>query len=250
MTAGGNDRHLDTETLSAYLDGALPGPEHQAAAAHLAACGRCREELEALRSVVAAVRSLPALRPPRSLALTPEQVRPRRRWPLFAGLPTFQPAGTVGALRLASAVAVLLLAALLVVDAGNVGTGRSGTPDGAASPLALESRTSREAGMAAPAAPETADATAGAGERFAPGDAQAPPGTTQQDAPQPVADAAGGGAGQAAPAAVEEEPAPPQEPAAADGDAGGTLRRAQMAMALAAAGLLAASFVAGRRRTR
>lgn len=243
MAASSNHEHLDTETLSAYLDGALASPEHRAAAAHLAACGRCREDLEGLRSVVAAVRSLPALRPRRSLTLAPEQVRPRRRWPRFAGLPAFQPAGTVGALRLASAVAVLLLAALLVADLGNVGTGGSGTPDGDVSPLAMESRTAGDAGAAAPAAPQTAAAPRDFTEESAAADTQAGSGATRRDGPQP----AGEEAGQAAPGAAPETAGEPAAGVEEDGDR--ALRRAEIAVALAAAGLLAASFLAGRRRT-
>jgi predicted anti-sigma-YlaC factor YlaD len=51
--------HLSEETLNEYLDNALAPSAHAAADAHLAACAACMAELKTLRSLFAAIESLP-----------------------------------------------------------------------------------------------------------------------------------------------------------------------------------------------
>lgn len=53
-------RHLTLEALARLVDEAPESHEE----AHLAACGECREELEALREQTAALRTLPGVLPP------------------------------------------------------------------------------------------------------------------------------------------------------------------------------------------
>ncbi|HEX77374.1 MAG TPA: hypothetical protein G4O03_03055 [Dehalococcoidia bacterium] len=90
------------ERLSAYLDGQLPSPEQQELAEHLERCEACRAELETLRATVEWLHRLSTVVPPRSFTL--REIRPAPRQPVFIGL------------RVATALAVLLLAAVVVGD--------------------------------------------------------------------------------------------------------------------------------------
>jgi hypothetical protein len=99
----------DFDRLSAYIDNQLPQAEKAGLEARLAAEPELREALRDLRLTVSALRSLPAVRPPRSFTLTPAMVGAERaRRPLF---PT---------LRLATALSAL---ALTLVVAGDIGSG-------------------------------------------------------------------------------------------------------------------------------
>src|SRR5947208_5116806 len=68
-----NAKHF-TDSLSAYLDGALSPAERASVDAHLAVCAQCQTDLDELRYVLAMTRSLPPVRAPRSFTLTPEMV--------------------------------------------------------------------------------------------------------------------------------------------------------------------------------
>lgn len=59
-------RHV-SESISAYLDGELTGPEAEEFISHVGSCGRCARELEEIQEVRAAVRSLPVLELPPGL---------------------------------------------------------------------------------------------------------------------------------------------------------------------------------------
>jgi hypothetical protein len=72
------DRHLDDETLSAYLDGRLDPAVQANVAAHLVDCTRCRRAQAELRATVRLLRSLPEPAAPRSFALTPTMLEARR----------------------------------------------------------------------------------------------------------------------------------------------------------------------------
>jgi hypothetical protein len=56
------------ERLSDYLEGGLDADLHAGLESHLASCDACRPLLEALREVVAALRSVAVLEPPQDLA--------------------------------------------------------------------------------------------------------------------------------------------------------------------------------------
>lgn len=62
---------MDCETvrtsLSDYLDGALDARSAQAIEDHLARCGACRQELDALSHAIACLESLPGIKAPESL---------------------------------------------------------------------------------------------------------------------------------------------------------------------------------------
>jgi len=59
------------DDLSAYLDGRLSERRQRRLEEHLAACPACERELNELRSVVEAVKSLPTVPAPRSFAIQP-----------------------------------------------------------------------------------------------------------------------------------------------------------------------------------
>lgn len=108
------DRHRRLrDQLSAYIDGALDPPAAGRLEAHLGECEGCRTELEQLRSTVAALRELPEAQAPRSFALSPE--RAAVRGPAVPAAPL-----AFGA-RLAAAGVAVALAAVLVVDLGDLG---------------------------------------------------------------------------------------------------------------------------------
>ncbi len=105
--------HLDTETLSAYLDDAMPAAERTRAEAHLAGCEICRADLRELEATRLLLRSLPMPHPRRSFQLTPEHIRENRPWwqrwgaALLPQLP---------ALRAATVAVAILLVAVTAVD--------------------------------------------------------------------------------------------------------------------------------------
>ena len=53
------NHHIAAEDLSAYLDGALPPVDMQAAAQHLSGCMTCSRELEALQQASTLLREPP-----------------------------------------------------------------------------------------------------------------------------------------------------------------------------------------------
>jgi anti-sigma factor RsiW len=88
--------------LSPYIDGQLSPSERERTERHLKGCEACRRELESLRATVNLLHRVPMVSPSRSFAL---ELAPKRRPAAF------------GALRAATAVAMLLLAFLFLGDA-------------------------------------------------------------------------------------------------------------------------------------
>ncbi len=121
----------DFERLSAYLDNALSASEKARLEARLAKEAELRRELDDLRQTIQALRTLPAVKPPRNFAL------PARQAATLA-----QPRQFFPALRLATSLALL---ALMVAFAGDFAA--SLAP--AASPMAVSYQTSRNAAPAA-----------------------------------------------------------------------------------------------------
>jgi Putative zinc-finger len=78
--------HILDETLSALVDNQLGPDAAQSARVHLAACSECQQRLDELRSVVALLRALPVVEPPRDfrlgprLVVAPPNVVRLRRW--------------------------------------------------------------------------------------------------------------------------------------------------------------------------
>ena len=159
-------RHIRAETLNEYLDGRLHGNDLAKVERRLEACDSCRVELEELRATITAVQQLPMEQPRRSFVMAappPEPIRARQPFALRA--PTWAYAS-------AASIAVVVLAALISVDA----TG--GLSPGADSPEAVVAT----AQQSRSAAPETAATAVAAPQAAA---ARAPD-------PEPPADAQAG----------------------------------------------------------
>jgi hypothetical protein len=106
-----------TSDLSAFIDGVLPDEQHAQVARHLTSCDACALELDSLRLVSDALRDLPEASAPRSFTLSPNMAAAGER-------PA--PASAAGArslhtLRLAGAAIAVVLAIVLVIDAGSGG---------------------------------------------------------------------------------------------------------------------------------
>lgn len=72
--------HATADSLSLYLDAALPAAERERVKVHLAGCPDCRRRLAGLRRVVAGLGRLPAAAPPEDLgARVAREVRLRGR---------------------------------------------------------------------------------------------------------------------------------------------------------------------------
>ena len=111
--------HLSDEVLTAYLDEApdLTPAARASVEAHLAGCGACRAALRDLGTTVALLRDLPQLAPRRSFALTPDLVEGAAgpgREPVRPGSRRF---AWVWPVRWASALATLLFAIVVGLDA-------------------------------------------------------------------------------------------------------------------------------------
>ena len=92
--------------LSQYIDGQLSPPERERLESHIEGCDACHRQLESLRATVDLLHRVPVVSPPRYFTIA--EVAPKRRAVAF------------GALRAATAVAVVLLAFLFVGDAINL----------------------------------------------------------------------------------------------------------------------------------
>jgi len=96
--------------LSPYIDGELSSPEKARVERHIEGCDACRRELEMLRGTVGLLQRAPVVAAPRSFTIA--ATAPRRRPVAW------------GALRAATAVAVLVLAFVFIGDALDLlGTG-------------------------------------------------------------------------------------------------------------------------------
>lgn len=89
--------------LSPYIDGQLSPSERERVEGHIEGCDACRHELESLRATVDLLHRVSTVSPPRSFTIA--EVVPKRRAVAF------------GALRAATAVAVVLLAFVFMGDA-------------------------------------------------------------------------------------------------------------------------------------
>ena len=62
-----HDPHMDDEALNRFADGELPGPSSEVVRSHLRSCAACREEVEFIRTLTTAIRTLPTPKPPGGL---------------------------------------------------------------------------------------------------------------------------------------------------------------------------------------
>jgi len=166
-----NDHTRAEELISAYMDKRVSAEEQDFFERHIASCAECRAQLEATRSMVTALRVMPAVKAPRSFVLPREMAKQPRRSFL-----SWYPA-----LRLATVIAAM---AFVVLFAGDVLISRSG---GASAPQYIPAAAPAPAAMQAPeAAPPAAPtqepaAAATAGEAAAaPARSAAPAGAAPQ----------------------------------------------------------------------
>jgi hypothetical protein len=222
------------DSLSAYLDGELDARTAERLETHLAGCASCREELEGLRTVSAALSDLEEADVPRSFALRPAQLEQRP-----AGAPSLSPLA-VGS-RLAAAGVAVALAAVVVIDAGNFGN-----EGGSVQTSAPETQTDRSMEFDA-----GEDASGGDGalspEEPAAGGAGGPATggpTTGESAPEPAPEIDENGSPSAEDDAFEQPAAAPDgAPEAADEGGGGigTLTAIEIGLGVALAVLVAAA---------
>ena len=236
---------LRREDLSAYLDDRLAPPQRARVDEHLAACARCRQELEALRTVVRALRGLSQVPVRRSFRLSPAQVETAR--------PAARPTWAYGALGTATAAATILFAVLLSGDLLTLeGEEAAIAPEGGA-PAALMGQQDREA---AEEAAEVGEALPAEEDRTAE-EAPAPQPTLEAATPVALTPLTTGAPPEAYAPAVPTQPPEAEEaerPAPTEEEAGAISRIALRAGEAAAAALALAALggllVLWRRRPR
>jgi hypothetical protein len=159
-----NDHTRAEELISAYLDKRVSGEDKDFFERHIASCADCRAQLEATRSMVAALRAMPVVKAPRSFVLPREMARPPRR----SFLPLYP------ALRLATVVAamafVVLFAGDLLINQPHGANAPQFIPAAAPAPAALQApeATLQAAPTQGPAAAEATTNAAAAPARSAP----------------------------------------------------------------------------------
>ncbi len=232
------DRHQRLcDQLSPYLDGELAPRPRGALERHLASCAPCRRELAGLRATARALAELPEAEVPRSFTLTPDQARRPAPRP-------FAPRPPLAAPLLAGALA-FALAAVLVVDLGDIGGGGPAATRREA-PAAQE-RTEIDQ------APDEAEASRGFGTGGPAAGSEPSQATPEALAPAPSPSPEEFGA---ADEATRAQPSPPPEAgpdvaqAAEDGDGLDPLRAAEIGLAAALGALVAgaAGYAAWSRR--
>ncbi|WP_428103995.1 zf-HC2 domain-containing protein [Candidatus Palauibacter sp.] len=111
------DTYIDDRTLNRYADGELPPRAAAAVRRHLRSCAVCRREVQQIRALSAALRAVPAPRPPAGLfeEMFPEETDP----PPPILLPETQPVASSRRLAvLGGACLLVLIAAVLVLTLG------------------------------------------------------------------------------------------------------------------------------------
>jgi len=138
-----NEHNRAEELISAYLDKRVSTEEQAFFDRHIASCADCRAQLEATRTMVAALQAMPMVRAPRSFVLPREMARQPRR--SFLSL--------YPALRLATVVAAM---AFVVLFAGDLLINRSG---GSSAPQSIPAAAPAPIVMQAQVAPREAAPT-------------------------------------------------------------------------------------------
>jgi hypothetical protein len=185
----------DLDRLSAYLDNQLSPAEKATLEARLEREPELKAALDDLRTTVRTLRSLPAVRPPRSFTLSPERARaiapPQRVFP---------------ALRLATALAAL---AFVVVAVGDFATNLAQPAQSLEAPVAVVDKSAASTATPAETAAaqevvETVEVSAeSAGVTTSAADAATETGTPEAAfaIPAPTAAASGGAGGEPPPGA-------------------------------------------------
>ena len=177
------DGHPNDQLLSAYLAEAINDPAVAAAvSAHLATCTACQEQIAELQVITALLAELPAPALPRSFTLTGEELERLRPRPWYL---RYQPL-----FHWSSAIAALLLVALLSVDLLAGGPAPAGMPasppqpaaDRQAAPEAVEA--TPVAALSAPAEPTPGET--GSAQEIAPAGTPVPATESTPEAPVAV----------------------------------------------------------------
>lgn len=114
-----HDMHIDDRTLNRYADGDLPPRAAAAVRRHLRSCAVCRREVEQIRALSAALRAVPAPRPPDGLfeEMFPGEADPTPPIPL--DVPQEQPVALSRRRAVMGGVCLLaLIATVLVLTLG------------------------------------------------------------------------------------------------------------------------------------
>lgn len=114
-----HDMHIDDRTLNRYADGVLPPRAAAAVRRHLRSCAVCRREVQQIRALSAALRAVPAPRPPEGLfeEMFPEEADPTP--PIPFAVPQEQPVAFSRRVALSAGACLLaLIAAVLVLTLG------------------------------------------------------------------------------------------------------------------------------------
>ncbi len=111
-----NQCHKVQGLLSPYIDGQIGSSERDRVESHLEECQVCSRELDSLRATVNLLHRVAVVSPPRSFALAEVEAK-RRPATLTREAPQWRRVPALGALRVATAVATLLLVFVLAGDA-------------------------------------------------------------------------------------------------------------------------------------
>ena len=180
-----NDHNRVEELISAYLDKRVSAEEKDFFERHIASCADCRAQLETTRSMVAALKAMPAVKAPRSFVLPREMAKVPKR--SFLSL---YPALRLATIVAAMAFVVLFAGDLLINQAGGNNALQS-IPAAAPAPVVMQ----------APAAMPQAAAT----QEPAAAEAYSAAATAPAEPPAPAA-AAGAAAKVSATAVMTEAP--------------------------------------------
>ena len=146
------DHNRAEDLISAYLDQQVTAEEQQFFERHIAACADCRAQLEATRSMVAALKAMPVVKAPRSFVLPREMAKQPKR-SIFAWYPTLRLATALAAI----AFVVLFAGDLLISRSGSGGAALSSVPMAAPVPQQEQATTAMK--VAAPTAVAQASPT-------------------------------------------------------------------------------------------
>lgn len=116
--------HLSPGEMTALLDDALSDTDRATAERHFAECDTCRNELVAMRGLTELLHQLPQHDPPRSFALTPEDIAP----PPPANVSVLRWLPAVRTLSVAAVLAFLIVSSVVIIDrtTGNDGDTSNG----------------------------------------------------------------------------------------------------------------------------
>jgi hypothetical protein len=138
-----NDHKRAEELISAYVDKRVSAEEKDFFERHVASCADCRAQLEATRSMITALKAMPAVKAPRSFVLPREMAKEPKR--SFLSL--------YPALRLATVIAAM---AFVVLFAGDLLINQSA---GTSAPQSIPAAAPAPAVVQAPAAQRAAAPT-------------------------------------------------------------------------------------------